>query len=174
MQNIEIMINSAGRCIPTLLPLETHMSYPIPVRGENGPLALFLFCGAAVIYGQGIHLAPPSHVGFVNAGDGTFLELRPVRPADFGQSDPEGELLGSYKMRDGVSAEEFNASRDLLYRSYDILFPAFAANQAELSPEGKQPVREFKRSFQQVAEEPLLRYYHAAGRDFFAWLDKVS
>lgn len=170
MLSIKIIVQSAGRCIATLLPLETHMSYPVPVPGSR---VAFLYCKANVVYGQGIYLLPPSHLAFVNAEDAS-LKLNPVRPTELGQFDPEEEVLGIYKMPEGVTEEEFLASKALLYRSYDALLPAFYANQANLSPDLWQSVRDFRLSFKQVSEEALLRYYHAAGRDFFAWLDQVS
>jgi len=173
MQSTEAIIQSAGRCIATVLPLETHLSYPIPLRGGMESFAAFLYCKANVVYDQGIYLLPPSHLGLVNCNDGS-LKIRLTRPTEFGQIDPQEEVLGVYKTPEGVSDEEFLASKALLYRSYDVLLPAFFANQTNLSPEVRQSVRDFRLSFKQVSEEALLRYYHAAGRDFFAWLDQVA
>ncbi len=168
------MIPPAGRCIATVLPLETHMSHPIPMRGSQGPLAAFLYCGANLVYGEGIYLLPPGHMAFVNCDDAKPIELRPVQPADFGQNDAQDEFLGLHKAREGVTEEEFRANKALLYQSYDLLFSPFAANHTDLSLEAKQSVQNFKYLFEQVTEEVLLPYYHAAGRDFFTWLDTVS
>jgi hypothetical protein len=167
------MIRTAGQCILTKLPLQTHMSHPIPLRGSRGPLAGFLYCRANIVYGEGIYLLPPSHMGFVNCEDAKLIELRPVQPADFGRNDAPDQILGLHKARTGETEEEFRANKALLYECYDLLFPLFAINHVELSQEAKYSVQVFKRLFGEAMEEVLLPYYHAAGQDFFDWLGKA-
>jgi glucose-6-phosphate isomerase len=102
-------------------------------------------------------------MAFVNCEDAKLIELRPVQPADFRQTDEPDEFLGLHKAREKVTKDEFRANKALLYQSYAFFFPFFAANHTDLSLEAKQSVQTFKYLFQQVTEDVLLPDYHAAG-----------
>ncbi len=64
-------------------------------------------------------------MAFVNCEDAKLIELRPVQPADFRQTDEPDEFLGLHKAREKVTKDEFRANKALLYQSYDLLFPVF-------------------------------------------------
>jgi hypothetical protein len=149
------------------VPAQMHQAYPIPVRGAGDLRVTFLYCVARPVFGEGLHMLAPSHLVVLSAVDGELKEVKAVTPAELGVNDAPQKILGVSKMPAGLTTEQFIAERELLYRSYDILMPLFAEKR-EPSPES---ATSFDARFRQLAEQPLMPYYHAVGKDFFAWVE---
>ena len=155
------------------LPLETRQSYPIPVLLPDGLRVEFVFCTQRARPGS-IQLFAPEQLLIIRATSGAFEPLKNVTPRDFGRSDPEGDFIGEHKLPPGMSYEESLVQQKKLFDEYDIVLPAFAKNSTQVSPQTKAAAADFKKLFEKLAERPLIPYYHIIGKDFFAWLDKVS
>jgi hypothetical protein len=170
---IRELISLARQQPAKTLPLETHQSYPIPVPRPDGLRVAFLFCTQVARPGS-IRLVAPGHLAFIHAVTGKFEQVKKVRPRDFGQAHPEGEFIGEHTIEPGMTYEGYLAQQETLYRDYDVLLPAFAAGATQAGSDVKAAAVDFKVHFERLAEKPLLPYYRAIGRDFFAWLDRLS
>jgi len=165
------LIALGQRYVADKLPIETHRSYPIPVKTAGRLEVAFLYCISALRADSGLHLLAPGWIGHLDAETGELAGFSPITPADLGQPHRPRQEIGIYDMYRGVaSAEEFLAARARLYQCYDLLLPhAFGASI--LLPNAAELARaEFPRLFERVAEEGLLPYYKHVGKAFFSWL----
>jgi len=155
-------------------PPETRQSYPIPVCEGKSLRAAFLFApqGRANPV-EGLHLLAPTHLAFLDAVTGKFESIRQVKPADFGQTHAPGEDIGAHRMPAGLNVATFYPEQDRLFGAYDLLLPAFAAGQSNHPPEVRRAAEEFRRLFPWLAEGPLMPYYHAVGKEFFTWVNRI-
>lgn len=190
MPSVEILsvvhlTNLARRYPANALPPEYHQSQPIPVPGPKGLRVAFLYGKAMIVEpGEGLQLTPPSYLAFLNAVTGDFEELRAVTPGEWGPKHKEEERIGRYLTLPERLVPEFLTKQLRLYQAYDALLPAFATDQANVPPHLKQAANEapptkkaaaeFQALFRAVAESPLLPYYQAIGKAFFAWLTRVA
>jgi hypothetical protein len=168
---IEELSSLARGHASTHLPIETHTSFPIPVRGGK---VLFLYCPSAV-KPNGLFLFAPDHVGRLDAETGALDALDAVTPAELGQAHARHELLGKYNMRRAVtSPKEYLDLQRRLYDDYDLLLPHFYAGASSLPPAAGRAAAEFVSIFSRVNEEVLAPYYARAGDDFFGWLGRTA
>ncbi|EYF01317.1 Hypothetical protein CAP_8471 [Chondromyces apiculatus DSM 436] len=96
-----------------------------------------------------------------------------MTPKDFQQPHAIHQVIGTYEIPSHLSRQQFIELREALYRVYDLTMPAFRSGPRDALPEVRDAARSFLQLFPQVAEQPLLLYYQAAGREFFAWLRAI-
>lgn len=175
MPSIKQVSEGARALVAAVLPVETHQSYPIPVR-RSGTLRLrFLFCPSLVKPNVGLLLQPPSHVLEIDGDTGALVELRATRPGDFQQSDDPQTVIGRWDMLpDGRTPDQFREMQARLYALYDALVPAFVADRKPGDATRAKQAREFRTLFRQVTEQPLQPYYRVAGAEFLGWLDQQA
>jgi hypothetical protein len=167
----EELANYARGYASSNLPIETHTSFLIPVRGNSLSV---IYC-PSMLTRAGLFLSVPDHLGRIDAVTAELLSLDPVLPWDFGQKHAKHERLGQYDMRRAVSSPEEN--HDLLrrlYADYDILLPHFFAGDSGLPVPAGRAAAEFPALFSRVNEQVLWPYYENIGRDFFGWLARVA
>jgi hypothetical protein len=156
------------------LPDETHQSWPIPVLVEGELRAAFLFAPRRLEPGKGQLLTPPSYLAQIDATTGTFLDLRLIRPAELGQSDDPGTLLGYYALPEGMDVQQYLILEAEALRLLDALLPRFVDDAARLEPALAKAAGELRARYWALTAAPLHPYYRAVGRRFFAWLDSVA
>jgi hypothetical protein len=159
----------AGGAFPEL----NYQSFPIPSPGPKGLRVAFLYVKAEVVEGEpGWQLAEPEYIGFVDAGSARFVELELFAPARCGIEPAGGAWLGGARSEAEWSEPEVLEHEARLYRAYDEVLPAFAAAETNVTREIRQAARAFIKEFDELAELPLLPYYHAIGSSFFSWLKR--
>lgn len=147
---------------------------PIPVIHRGGLQIVFLFCPALALPKQPVKMAPPQYMLTLNAVTGEREEFHAVTSKDFGLSHQRNELVGTFAIPDGMTVDEFSQKLDRLFEIYDELLPAFVQNEITPSDDIKKATDEFQQLFGIVSEPPMLPYYRAAGKEFFAWVDRFS
>lgn len=173
MMEIKKLIEQARFHPAAAMPTETHQSYPIPLKFGDRLRVAFLYCPSRVSPQFGLQLVAPNYIATLDVESGKFEEMRAAAPNDFGQPHKEAELIGKYPMPEGMNPEQFIAAQAELYRAYDILLPMFAGN-AVVPADVKDTARRFKSLFSQIAEPPLLPYYQSVGKEFFAWVERLT
>ena len=124
---------------------------------------------------SGLRLRAPRYVTLLDAATGKLVELRAVNPGEFGQKHAKGEVIGAYDMLPGRrTPDQIHALRAQLEVAYDDLLPLFAADQTGGPREIKETAAAFRSLFSLLVEQPLLPYYAAVGKVYFAWLDKLA
>jgi hypothetical protein len=157
------------------LPVGIHQSYPILVPSPVGLRVEFLYCNAGVPKsGEGYQLWPPRYAAVLQAETGKFLELRGVKPKDFGQSHAEDKPIGTYLSPAERTDAGFLTKHVQWCQAFDVLLGSPELFSPALSTPEKTAVAEFKSLFAQIGEKALLPYYHAAGTVFFDWLRHVK
>lgn len=151
----------------------TRQSFAIPVAGEDGVHLFFLYYPAQALARQPAKIGPPRFILDMEAS-GVFKELRAVTPKELGQSHRPEEAIGVYGSPPGLTSEQYFESLDRLNQAYDLVLPRFGARQSSADPETKAAAKGFKTLFQLLVEQPLLPYYQALGKDFFAWIDRMA
>jgi hypothetical protein len=142
---------------------------------EGGALrAAFLYCPQGRLNElEGLHLLAPTHLAFLQAETGKFVSIRHVTPKELGQPHSPGEDIGVHRMPVGLNVETFYIEQDRLFRAYDVLLPAFAAGAGDFPPQIRQAAAEFRRLFPWLAEACLMPYYHAVGKEYFPWVNRI-
>lgn len=156
------------------LPDEMHQSWPIPVLAADGLRAAFLFAPRNLDRERGQVLFPPTYLAQIDAASGRFLELRAITPAELGQADAPGDVLGSYALPEGVDAQRYLALEADTLRALDALVESFADDARPTDPSFARVAADFSRLYWALTAAPLHRYYRAVGRRFFGWLDGVA
>jgi hypothetical protein len=174
IKSLEYLIAQARFHPAGALPTETHQSFPVPVPSAKGLRVAFLYCTSRASPQEGVLLLPPGYLAYLDAASGKFEELKAVTPAEFGQPHVGNEFIGHYKPAEGTTIEEFSTMARQLFQDYDLLMPAFAAADTNISAEVKRAAAEFRTLFPRVTEAPLQPYYQAVGHEFFAWLSKIA
>jgi hypothetical protein len=156
------------------IPDEARQSLPIPVRAPGGVQVLFFFAPAQLSAREGLRVAPPDYLERIDPVTGALVELRAVKPAEFGQRHAPNQPLGSVALGPDLAPEQYVALRSDLFALFDRLLPAFAANEARPGDALRRDARELRAAFERLREEPLAPYYAAIGAEFFGWLDAVA
>jgi hypothetical protein len=171
IKRCEELIELSRSRVSEELPVETHASYPIPVRGKK----VLVLYGVSVLKPDGLYLLAPGHMGRLDAETGELESLRPVTPADLGQKHAPLAVLGTYNMLRAVKdPAEFLDLQRRLYEDYDLLLPRFYDGQSSLDATAGRAAAEFSAVFRRVSEDVLWPYYEGLGKDFFGWLSRVA
>ena len=158
------------------IPEQSRQSLPVPVpaRSDRPVSIAFMFCPSQALPGVN-RLAPPDTMVWLDPRNGELLALKPVTPQSFGQQHPPRELLGEFRLPDGMTGEQYLALRERLFQLYDLLFPAWVLSS---TPQGhanlQAAAREFLQIFGQVSEPPLIPYYYTLGVAYFDWVRSVA
>lgn len=153
---------------------ESLASLPVPVPGEGG-VRIAVMLAEAELAGEGapdpaaLRIKPPGHVVFAEAWSGAFSELCAIGPADLGLANDPAEPLG-----DAALAADRDAKRARWLELLDAALPGFAGGPAAITADTRRAAGELRALFPEVAEAPLVPYYRALGRRFFAWLDRTA
>jgi len=150
------------------VPEQSRQSLPVPVRVNGGLRVAFFYAPAQMMPGVN-RLTPPHFVSWLDPNTGALLELRAVTPKDFGQAHGPNDLIGEYRLPEGVTPNQYMAERERLFGLYSNLVPAWMSG-AQPGAEHRLLAQEFLRSFGAVSEPPLIPYYHALGKEFFQWV----
>lgn len=142
---------------------------PVPVPGLDGVRIAILFTATEREPQTGARrVQAPRHLVSARADTGDFVELRAITPRDLGvPQDPEA-WIG--ELPEGDRGEKRARLLDL----YDAALPAFAAGPSGATATAKRAAIEIAALFPEVAEAPLVPYYRALGRRFFAWVDRAA
>lgn len=175
LKDIARLVRTGSLHAKGALPAERYQSYPIPVPGPKGLRVAFLYAPAVVVVPlAGLEVRSPTYIGFVDAGNGGFEELRIFHAGEVGLAHLEGQPLGQCPDEDAWEAPEVVAKEARLYRGYDAILGSFAAGISPLPPETKRAAADFAAVFEELAEAPLLPFYRGVGRSFFTWLGQVA
>lgn len=147
-------------------------SWPVPTRAGGTMRLQVMICVVLPEYGYGLLYSPPKALVFIDPYAGKVESAKDVTPADFGQSVAPGTAL-DYDKAD-PDRDQYARDVEALYTALDILLSAYAEGVNEAQPNLKEAATTFKRVFAKVAEEVLMPYYHAIGKDWFAWLDRMA
>lgn len=151
------------------VPEGSRQSLPIPVRVDSALRVAFFYAPSQVLPGVN-RLAPPNFMAWLDPSTGALLALKAVTPHDFGQSCGANDLIGEYRLPEGMTANEYLAERERLFGLYGNLVPTWMAGAQGGGAGLRLLAQEFLRSFAKVSEPPLIPYYYAMGREFFDWV----
>ena len=154
--------------------IETHRSYPIPVRVNGQLQAAFLFCPSYFDLKEGLYLGAPHHIVYINMTNGEIASTKGVTTKQVGLPDGTSGRLGLYMLPKGISRDEFVAKQSELYSTYDVLLPEYGAHNTNVSLAIKNAAIRFKARFNIVSEPALHPCYKTIGKDFFIWLEQIS
>jgi len=147
-----------------------HESLPVPVHGPEG-LRIVRMLAPTRLDPETTKrfVKPPSYLVAARADSGTFAEARAVSSAAFELSDaPDlelGELVLVADLSDRVAT---------LCTLLDAVLPSFAAGPAAPLVPVQRAAIEARDAFFALAETPLVPYYRALGKRFFAFLDRAA
>lgn len=147
-------------------------SWPVPTRNGGTMRLQIMVCNVLPEYGYGILYWPPKALVLIDPYAGKVESAKDVTAADFGQTVGTREPLDYDKA--GPDRDQYTRDVEALYTALDILLPAYAEGVTEVQPNLKEAATTFKRVFAKVAEEVLMPYYHAIGKDWFAWIDRMA
>jgi len=167
---IRQLIEQAQHSPGAAQPVETHQSYPIPVRDCGSMSVVFLYCVSRLVPHDGLYLMAPSYLATLDARTGGLQELREVTPGEFGSVPNTGPSIGKDRMPEGMTPEQYLELQGQVYDDYDTLLPLFAAASHSQQEDFPRFARRFQSRFIQVAEQPLLPFYRAVGKAFWGWL----
>ena len=171
---VQKLIGIARKTSVEGLPIETRQSYPLPVIRGQGIAVEVLYTGSIADPLEGLQIEAPSYHAFVDARTGRLETLERVTPQGYGQPHEAEQIIGTILLPPGMTAEQFLLQQARLYELYDVLMPVFAAGRTKTNSKVRLAATEFKALFPTLAEAPLLPYYHAAGKAFFAWVEKTA
>jgi hypothetical protein len=144
-------------------------SLPIPTKINDKPHLLFFYCRANVFAKQPNLIFSPHHLAFVDPNSGKIEEIREVMPADFGELETVGDLLGVISRPENY--------QDKLKRAlalYDSLLPEFYGFKKSPFEELKGSASELLDLLKVIIEPELGNHYEYLGNDFFSWLNLVA
>lgn len=146
-------------------------SLPIPLIKQGALKISFLYYPFRY---QNQSVYTPAFLQTIDAESGEMEEMRASAAKDFGLNHGKRELLGHLEEIPGITRDEIDHNEKRLYILYDKLLPEFADAHIPVSDNIKASAIEFKKLFYYMSEAPLRTYYHAVGKDFFSWLDRVA
>jgi hypothetical protein len=149
---------------------QERQSLPIPTRKYGGAAVAFFFAPAFVRPREAAQLQPPSYL-IVLKTDGSVVQSRPVTPADFGQFQKPGDIIGTYGMPSGWTFDTYSKKYARLLECLDALMPYFASGA---TPADKRLASECFSLESELMEPPFEVYYRSIGSDFLNWLKSVS
>ncbi|MFT3767299.1 MAG: hypothetical protein QM820_17510 [Minicystis sp.] len=142
----------------------------VPSVAEGRLLATIFNYAAPAIPGK-TDVYPPDYLVVLDPVTGEILRHGKVYPRALGITDaPEGPLPAGYPRDLGA---ELWTKRDRI----DAISPrvwSLWAGGAALGPEDRALVAEYAALFEEAIQKPLLPYYHAAAKDFFAWIAREA
>lgn len=151
------------------VPEQSRQSLPVPVR-TNGKLQVaFFFAPAQILPGLN-RLAPPHFIVWLDPANGNLIDVKEVTPQDFGQSHGAKDMIGEYRLPEGLTADAYVLERERLFGLYGNLVPLWMSGTEGDAAARRILAQEFLRLFGVVSEPPLIPYYHALGRPFFDWV----
>ena len=151
------------------VPEQSRQSLPIPVQVDHALTIAFFYAPSQILPGVN-RLAPPHFMAWLNPTTGTLVTLKRVTPQDFGQSHGADDLIGEFRLPEGMTANQYLAERERLFGLYANLVPAWMADTKPGNSSLRMQAQEFLRSFAKISEPPLIPYYYAIGREFFEWV----
>jgi hypothetical protein len=153
---------------------QSRQSLPVPVRHDGKVQVAFMYC-PTLARPTGSRMAPPDTVAWLDPVSGALATVAAVTPANFGQQHNPNEMLGEFRLPQGLTGDQYLDLRKRLFQLYDLLFAAWAGNPSAPGPALLQgAAREFLQIFGQVSEPPLLPYYHALGTEYFQWVRALA
>jgi hypothetical protein len=142
----------------------TITSSPIPVLREHRLLiAVFQADAGYDPAARGSVLSPPTRVTFFDPVTGARVSEEPR---------PGGSPLGTEPF--DVPRSEYRQLSAQLFGAYDVLLPAFAQGLVTADPTVHAAATTFKKVFSRFSGKLLDPYYHAIGKDWFAWIDSMA
>lgn len=148
--------------LTTSLPGLAHAALPLPVPSPEGMLWVVGLAPSEVDPDtSALRIGAPSYLSSFRADFGDFTELAPISP-----EPPAGSWLGEL-----LDLDERRSRHQGLFELYGKAVPSFAAGPRALTTAARRAAVEIQTLFPSAAEPPLLPFYHALGRRFFAWLD---
>ena len=153
------------------IPRETAQSYPVPVQSEKGISVAFMYYMKKVAPPADPILSSPRFLMLVNPSDGEILQIKRVKPSNFGIDWPEEKPVGIYKLAPEITVEIFFKKRKQLFALYDKILPLYENSNTAINSEERKTLAEFYELFNELVEKPLLPYYKALNPDFFPWIE---
>jgi hypothetical protein len=149
------------------VPLETALSFPIPVMKNNELLLSVFYYGVEKVSGPGNSLAKPPVARLI----GTYpvphiVQFVTNKVEDLFPGLPSGGTIGPLVGGHFTPTERMKGRQEL-FRLYTPILALFS-----LKEETTDRREDFKAAFQKQAEPGLLPYYQALNPDFFDWLNK--
>lgn len=148
------------------------MSFPVPVKsGRELGVAIFFFGTSAA--GGKFRIYPPHHLMELGAASGEVRNFGARTPAQFGVNDAPEQPIAVSDIRPGTGSE-YQMKRVRFLEISPRVWALYGAGSKKLSAEDVTLVREYAALFDAIAKEPLIPYYKAVGKEFFAWLDQMA
>lgn len=155
------------------VPEQSRQSLPIPVRANGQLQVIFLYCPAQAMPGV-VRMAPPHFMTRLEPSVESLLSVTAVSPAYFRQPHSPDELIGEFRLPEGMTGEQYLTMRERLFALYDQLAPAFASDTRAARTDLKPAAVAFLRMFTLLSEPPIRAYYEVSGAEFFSWLRSIS
>jgi hypothetical protein len=159
-----------------MTPRERGITMPIISLASDGDvLVRRLIYYTRVVFGEGTYITEPQYMGLFNLTQDRFVTVKRcpgLRPPNLAPTP--------WIHNPPVFTEpaKIIAEWDRIYGLYDLLIPAFVAQQgaggAAKGGAVKAEAREYMDLFRKHAEEPLLPYYQHLGGDFLRWVDDTA
>ena len=168
-QLVQAVESNPVRC--EKMPIELAQSYPVPVHSGNVIMMAFMYFFKRGMPPAPPELSPPRFLVLANPLTGEILEIKQVKPIDFGINWPEEKSVGVYDLPPEKTLELFLQKQKQLFTLYDKILPLYENSGKAIDSEGKKTLAEFYELFNELVEKPLLPYYKALNPDFFPWIE---
>jgi hypothetical protein len=145
----------------------------IPAR-VGGQLFVVIVAGSAVPAPDGAQdIYAPRVAAFVDPITAQVDHVKTLVTGDLCADGEPGKYLKTNPSErvDWVALKRDQKDLDAVY---DTLLPLFAANTESVPPEGRSAARRFKQLFPKLSINALDSCYHALGKDWFAWVDRIA
>lgn len=162
----------AGKTSAPLLPLETAVMLPVPIR-TNGALE------ALVVYydetGPRTHrtVHPPHHAMRLDPTTGKVLHFGATTPERLGIRRPITPVPG-VGIDPKMTVPEFITKRDRFLEISADVWSSFAAGSTSVDAATATLVAEYWDLFAHITKAEVAPFYTGAARDFFDWVRAAS
>jgi hypothetical protein len=173
MKNFSDLTRLARTLVMDVVPEESRQSLPVVVGVNQVLQVAFMFCPALARPGV-TKLAPPHYVAWLDAGTGALSSLKQVTPSFFAQPHGKDDLIGEFRLPEGMNVDQYLAQRDRLFQLLGQLAPLWATDPAAKRRDLQASAQEFLRLFGSLSEAPLTPYYYALGSEFFNWVRALA
>jgi len=159
---------------PAMIAESSHMSYPIPIFDEGKLRILFISAPAGPDPDIGMRLWSPDYKVVMDPIGAKLLEFTTITPRQFGLNYSPGKELEPATMPPGVDIDQMTMMEEQMNQELDLLLPLFEKKEYALNEKEQHSAHKWKRIFELFHEPAFRPYYLSAGKEFFAWIDKVT
>lgn len=162
----------AARTAAAVLPIETAVMLPVPIRAKSGLVVLVVYFRETGPRTRRV-VEPPTHAMRIDPVTGKVLHFGATTPERLGIPRPAPKVAGA-GIAPGMTGLEFAHKRDRLLDISRDVWTAYAAGSTAVDPATRALASEYADLFLHITKAEVASFYVGVAPDFFQWVRAVA